>query len=122
MFIRNIISLFILQVILLAVPIFNSSIVVNITCFIINVLGTFLIIKLVEKQYYKKYNKINSLLYNLCPLLGVSIIFIIVYRICKLEMLDYLMKYYICLFLSVYLFNIVYIIEEYLKKLLKKYL
>ncbi len=120
MLVKNIISLFILQVILLAVPIFNSSIVGNITCFIINVLGTFIIIKLVEKEYYKKYNKINSLLYNVCPLLGVSIIFIIIYKIFKLEVLYYLTKYYISLFVGVYLVNVIYVITEYIKRLLQR--
>ena len=38
-------------------------------------LSNMVIIKKIEKKYYSKYNDFASQLYNICPLLGVAIIF-----------------------------------------------
>lgn len=115
MIIKSIIILFILQVILLFIPAIINNGVVNIICWIINMFLTFLIIKGIEKKYYKKYDKLASLLYNICPLLGVSIIFIVIYQLKKLEVIMYLIKYYIPLFIGVYVINIIYVILKKIK-------
>lgn len=115
MIIKNIIILFILQVILLFIPAILNSIVVRIICWIMNMVLTFLIIKGIEKKYYKKYDKLSSLLYNICPLLGVSIFFIAIYQLLKLEVIMYLIKYYIPLFIGVYVINLIYVLIRNIK-------
>ncbi len=115
MIIKNIIVLFVLQIILLFMPAFINYSVVNIIFWLINIIFTFMIIKDVEKKYYKRYDKLSSMLYNLCPLLGVSIIFIIMYTLFKGEVILYLIKYYIPLYIGVYIVNIGYLIYKKLR-------
>lgn len=76
----------------------------------INSIITFYIIKSVEKIYYKKYNKLNSLLYNLCPLIGVSIMFIILSNVFNNMLINYLRNYYIITYILAYIINAIYLI------------
>lgn len=77
---------------------------------IINALLTFVIIKMVEKKYYKKYNELNSLLYNICPLLGILLIFFFVEKIYSSDSILFLKNYYIITFLLYYIINAIYLI------------
>lgn len=110
MIIKSIIVLFFLQVILLFIPTIINKSIISIICFVINMTLTFLIIKGIEKKYYKKYDRLTSMLYNLCPLLGISIIFSVIYQLFKLDVIMYLIKYYIPLFIGVYVINFIYLI------------
>lgn len=77
---------------------------------IFNSIITFYMIKCIEKMYYKKYNRINSLLYNLCPLIGISLIFLLLSSLIKYDFIIFLRDYYICVFLIYYMINALYII------------
>lgn len=110
--VKNIIVLFILQIVLLTIPAFFSNAIGNIICFTINMFLTFIIIKDIEKKYYKKYDQLSSMLYNICPLLGVTGIFVIIYKLFKREVILYLIKYYIPLYIGVYIVNIGYLIYK----------
>lgn len=106
---RYVVLLFLLELISLYILVLNN-VIVNIISLIINVICTFIIIKRIEKRYYKKFNKLSSLLYNLCPLLGVSILFIIINYLFPIPAISYLKMYYITVFILAYLINIIYII------------
>ena len=67
-------------------------------------------IKQIEKMYYKKYDKLSSMLYNICPLIGVSLMLGLSYYITKEESIIYLLEYYLQLFIAIYLINLVYVI------------
>lgn len=82
---------------------------------IFNSIITFYTIKCIEKIYYKKYNKINSLLYNLCPLIGISFIFFALSSLIKYDFIIFLRDYYICVFIIYYMINILYIIISKIK-------
>lgn len=110
MIIKSIVVLFIVQAILLIVPTLFHNMIINLICLAINMILTFIIIKGIEKKYYKKYDRLASMLYNLCPLLGVSIIFIVIYQLSKQEAIKYLLEYYIPLFIGIYLINIMYLV------------
>ena len=80
--------------------------------FIVNVILSWILIKRVEKMYYPKYNKINSMLYMICPVIGVSLISFIIYLITKET---FIMRYYIILVSAIYGANLVYILYNYIK-------
>ena len=110
--ISGIIRIIFLQVIFFIIPIafYNDFDYVYAMCFVLNMIFTWYIIKSIEKEYYKNYNKINSMLYMLCPLTGVSLITYIFYRITNIEVV---INYYIPLYIGVFIVNIIYILIEY---------
>ncbi len=69
-----------------------------------------LVIKEVEKMYYKKYNTWSSLLYMICPLLGMALLYIINAIFIKNEAFFEVSLYYVVLFTVVYLFNFIYLL------------
>lgn len=82
---------------------------INITLIILNSLVTWYCIKKVERLYYHKYNKASSLLYNACPLIGVALVFLIIYKISNNSGILYLAYYYVSLFSIIFFINFVYI-------------
>ena len=79
-------------------------------CFTMNAVLCWYYIKQIEKMYYKKYDKLSSMLYNICPLIGVSLMLGLSYYITKEESIIYLLEYYLQLFIAIYLINLVYVI------------
>ena len=78
--------------------------------FTLNVVLSWYYIKQIEKLYYKKYDKLASMLYNVCPLIGISLLTGITYYFTKLDSVLFLVKYYIPLYIAIYLINLIYII------------
>lgn len=87
-----------------------------ISAFLLNTLCTWFFIKNIEKMYYPKYDKLSSMLYNICPFIGVVILYLIAKYIFKSEITG-MFLYFVYLFLSVYIFNGLYIL---FKTILKK--
>lgn len=111
-FIKYIVVLAVLEIIYLVIPnIIEISFIAH-TMFILNIISTWFIIKQIEKKYYQKYNKISSMLYNLCPILGITLLLLIVYYFSKLEAYLYLLIYYLVLFSGVLCLNLIYIIAN----------
>lgn len=77
----------------------------------VNALLSWFVIKKVEKMYYKKYNTLSSLLYNICPLIGITILYIINAVFIKSEALFDLTIYYVLIFIVIYILNFVYILN-----------
>jgi hypothetical protein len=103
--------LFLVQVFLLILPIIIDNIsYITYISFIINAFISWYIIKQIEKIYYKKYNKWSSMLYNICPLLDVTVSLSILYYIYKSDNILFLMKYYIPLFIVIYIINLIYVL------------
>lgn len=103
--------LFLVQVFFLLLPIIIDNIsYLTYISFIFNAIVSWYIIKQIEKIYYKKYNKWSSMLYNICPLLGVTVSLSILYYIYKSDNLLFLMKYYIPLFIVIYIINLIYVL------------
>ena len=88
-----------------------------ISVFLINTVCVWFFIKNIEKLYYPKYDKLSSMLYNLCPFIGVVILYLIAKYILKSEITG-MFLYFVYLFLSVYIFNGLYIL---FKTIIKKY-
>lgn len=88
-----------------------------ISVFLINTVCAWFFIKNIEKLYYPKYDKLSSMLYNICPFIGVVILYLIAKYILKSEITG-IFLYFVYLFLSVYIFNGLYIL---FKTILKKY-
>ncbi len=103
--------LFLVQVFLLILPIIIDNIsYITYISFIINAFISWYIIKQIEKIYYKKYNKWSSMLYNICPLLDITVSLSILYYIYKSDSILFLMKYYIPLFIVIYIINLIYVL------------
>ena len=83
----------------------------NIT-FTLNAVLSWYYIKEIEKLYYKKYDKLSSMLYNVCPLIGVILLSIVSYSILKLESSYILIGYYVPLYIAIYLINLIYVIVK----------
>ena len=84
---------------------------INIT-FTLNAVLSWYYIKEIEKLYYKKYDKLSSMLYNVCPLIGVILLSIVSYSILKLESSYILIGYYVPLYIAIYLINLIYVIVK----------
>ena len=102
----------IVQILLVLLPMIIENNIPYITeiLFIINAIICWYIIKQVEMLYYKKYNKLSSMLYNICPLIGICLLFGISYYFTKSEDILLLMKYYIPLFVVIYFINLIYVL------------
>jgi len=110
--IKYIFLLLITEIILFVIPLMIYNIptyIVNIF-FSMNAIISWYYIKQIEKLYYKKYNKLSSMLYNICPLIGISLLLGITYYIFKLDSILFLIQYYIPLYITIYLINLIYII------------
>ena len=103
------IEIILLQVLFFVLPYIASGLFIQGACFSLNVILTFIVIKKIEKEYYKnKSKKLISLLYMVCPLIGMSILSYISYLILK----DLIfVKYYIPMFIAIYILNILYLIK-----------
>ena len=108
--INGIIRIIFLQVLFFVLPIIYYNVYIYGGCFLLNMICTWYIIKNIEKGYYKNYNKINSMLYMSCPLIGISIVTYIFYRITHIEVV---FNYYISLFIGIFIVNIIYILIKY---------
>lgn len=84
---------------------------INIT-FTLNAVLSWYYIKEIEKLYYKKYDKLSSMLYNVCPLIGVILLSIVSYSVLKLESSYILIGYYVPLYIAIYLINLIYVIVK----------
>ena len=75
------------QLVLFFLPLVIGSVINNYLavyiCMIFNSLFTFYLVKKVEKEYYSKYNKINSMLYMVCPFLGIIALIVLLSEIFK---------------------------------------
>ena len=80
---------------------------------VLNCVISWLLIKKVEKGYYSKYNKLSSMLYMLCPIIGVSLLVIVFYLIYKEA---FIMNYYLILMSSIYCINGIYVMNNYIDK------
>ena len=76
----------------------------------INSFLSWLILKQIEKMYYKKYDRWMSMLYNICPLIGIIVVFGGIYYINQSKACLLLLYYYIPIFVLIYLMNFSYII------------
>ena len=104
--IKSTLMLLLTQIILFIIPTFIDNVLINNISFSLNVIVTWLIIKSVEKKYYKNYDKYWSMLYMLCPLIGI----ILITTIFQLIGIDSaILTYYTALIISVYFANIIYI-------------
>jgi hypothetical protein len=108
------IEIILLQVLFFVLPYIYSGSFIRGACFTLNIMFTFVVIKRLEKVYYKnKSKKLISLLYMICPLIGVSILSYISYVLTK----DLLyVKYYIPMFIGIYIVNIIYLIKNHIYK------
>ena len=114
---KNIRLLFYVELLcIIQVLLFLFPILITERLFIVGMLIPFngvlslLVIKEVEKMYYKKYNTWSSLLYMICPLLGMVLLYIINAVFIKNEAFLEVSLYYVVLFTVVYLFNFIYIL------------
>ena len=107
------IKILIIQILCFIIPSIFFNTFFQGACFAINVILTWIFIKNVEKVYYKNYNKFNSMLYMICPVIGISLSMWLVYILTK-EF--YLVNYYIALIIGVYILNLLYVIKCYIKK------
>ena len=100
------------QILLAILPIIIDTNIpyINEVFFTINAILSWYIIKQVEMLYYKKYNKLSSMLYNICPLIGICLLLGISYYLYKSDSILFLIKYYIPLFITIYFINFIYII------------
>lgn len=112
---KNVIYLIVSQVVLLSSLMITNKFV-SLLMFIVNAFVTWGIIKRVEKRYYKKYNHFASMLYNICPLIGVSIILYLLSISLELDSIWYLFKYYLGVFLVGYIFNSIYVLVMTLRR------
>ena len=88
-----------------------------ISAFLLNTVCAWFFIKNIEKMYYPKYDKLSSMLYNICPFIGVILLYLFDKYILKSEM-SVMFLYFVYLFLSVYIFNGLYVL---FKIIFKKY-
>lgn len=110
--IKNSILLLLTQILLFIIPGLYLCKEVSYIGFILNIIVTWIIIKNVEKKYYKNYYKSWSLLYMICPVIGVLLLSYIIYLTTKET---FLINYYIALIIGVYILNIIYIIYRKIK-------
>ena len=78
--------------------------------FALNAVLCWYYIKQIEMLYYKNYDKLSSMLYNICPLIGICLMLGATYYITKEESVLFLLEYYLQLFITIYLINLIYII------------
>ncbi|HPZ23478.1 MAG TPA: hypothetical protein PLC25_01375 [Bacilli bacterium] len=100
------------QIVFFVIPFIYGSFLGTTFGFSFNVLVTWFALKQIEMLYYKKYDKLSSMLYNICPLIGVSILLAIIYFITRFDYVIILLKYYVPLFMCVYVINLIYIIYK----------
>lgn len=100
------------QIIFFLIPILIYNKIVVEVSIVLNSLISWWLIKNVEKLYYKKYNDWNSLLYMICPLLGEVFILGLLSHIWKLPSLIFLFKYYLIVYILVYVINIFYVVKN----------
>ena len=112
--IKYIFLLVITEIALLVVPftMYNLSFDFDYICFSLNAVLCWHYIKQIEKLYYKNYDKLSSMLYNICPLIGISLLLGLSYYITKAESILFLLEYYLQLFITIYLINLVYVIVK----------
>ncbi len=110
--IKYIFLLLITEIALLVVPfmMYNLSFDLDYICFTINAVLCWYYIKQIEKLYYTRYDKLSSMLYNICPLIGICLLLSISYYLYKSDSILFLIKYYIPLFVTIYFINFIYII------------
>jgi hypothetical protein len=110
--IKYIFLLLITEIALLVVPfmMYNLSFDLDYICFTINAVLCWYYIKQIEKLYYTRYDKLSSMLYNICPLIGISLLLGLSYYITKEESILFLLEYYLQLFITIYLINLIYVI------------
>ena len=73
------------QIVFFVIPFIYGSFLGTTFGFSFNVLVTWFALKQIEMLYYKKYDKLSSMLYNICPLIGVSILLAIIYFITRFD-------------------------------------
>ncbi len=102
--------LIISQLAFFIIPMFVYNKIIIAFTLLINAFVSWYIIKNVEKLYYKRYQTFHSLLYMICPLIGEIVVFGVLYIIFKLPSVFFLLKYYLVLYILVYIINIIYVI------------
>ena len=112
--VKYIFLLVITEILLLVIPfaMYNLSFDLDYICFFFFFLLCWYYIKQIEKLYYKKYDKLSSMLYNICPLIGISLLLGLSYYITKEESILFLLEYYLQLFITIYLINLIYVIVK----------
>ena len=104
------------QLVLFFLPLVIGSVINNYLavykCMIFNSLFTFYLVKKVEKEYYSKYNKINSMLYMVCPFLGILALTYLIELFGKAYQYKLFFYYYIIVYGLVLFINIIYIIFQ----------
>ncbi len=100
------------EFLLMALPFLSGNLYVIIYTFAINAYLTWFIIKKIERKYYSKYNDFASQLYNICPLLGVAIIFGGIFYFWRTAAMGMLLIYYLGLFGVVYVINFIYVLDN----------
>ncbi len=115
----NILLYFIVEFLFITLfyTLFFESKIVSIILFIINIIYTWVLIKSIEKKYYSKYDKFSSMLYNICPLIGVVILYLLDKYIFRSD-LSLMFLFFVYIFLGEYILNVIYILS---KRLFKKY-
>lgn len=108
--VRNTLLLFFLQFMLFIIPLLIYNIWFILICFVFNGISSFCLLKDIEKRYYKKYNKWDSMLYMFCPFLGILILTGVINHIIDNLALKIMMAYYIPLYTFILILNIIYII------------
>ena len=110
--IKYIFLLLITEVALFVVPTLMYDVFVDLSniLFSLNAVLCWYYIKQIEKLYYKRYDKLPSMLYNICPLVGIILLFELSYFITRADSILFLMEYYLQLFISIYMINLIYII------------
>lgn len=106
----NLLFLFLVNAFLFFVPLLLNNKFLIILFFFINAYVSWMILKKIEKGYYKRYKNFFSLLYMSCPLIGVSVLIVLLYYFKRSLMFKTLMFYYIPLYLVILVINLGYII------------
>ena len=109
----GIIKILIIQVICYIIPVIFLNDFFQGFGFGLNIVFTWKFIKKIEMGYYNKYNRFNSMLYMICPVIGISLTMYVIYLLTH-EL--FLCKYYITLIVGVYILNTLYIIGCYVLK------
>ena len=105
--IMTIIKIFIVQILFFLLPLYTNNLFIEGATFTINIILTWVFIKDLEKEYYKKYNKVSSILYMSCPLVGIIILMLLLNKYID----KIFINYYIYLFIGIFILNILYIIR-----------
>lgn len=115
--ISAVIKILLIQIVFFIIPLIHFNEVIQGIFLSLNIFLTWLTIKKVEKGYYKNYNKVMSMLYMICPVIGISLTMYVIYLFTH-EL--FLCKYYVTLIVGVYLLNTLYIIGCYIFKINSK--